>query len=195
MVKVTVLAFVLTLGVGHADSMKGWELYSWLDASCSASPRVHAAISADSVCFALLPGTSRMKAAPEIKKARVKLAELEQKLAALERAEQVFWTLGDVTTSNQFDQPSSAPNDVRRSVVEEIGRLGLKLTIVPPPPNVGMIRMFADRTIELRLRSLPPGPIAETLVRYKPGDASYKESIDHVGGLSPNETKMLPPWP
>jgi hypothetical protein len=185
----------LTLADVRADSMKGWELYSWPEMACSASLQVHSAPNADSVCFALLPGTNRRKTVAEIKKTPLKLADIKHKLASLKRGEEVFWTLGDVTTSNQFDLPSSVPTDVRRKVVQEIDRLGLKLTIVPPPPNVGTLTMFADRSIELRLRSLPPGPIAETLVRYKPGDAKYKESIDHVGGLAPGETKMLPPWP
>lgn len=178
------LLVVLATGLAHADSMKGWELYSWADPSC-----------ADKVCFALLPGTNRLKAAPEIKKAKLALADLKQKLAGLKRGEELFWTLGDVTTSNQFDQPSSSATDARTQVVKEAARLGLKLSITPPPPNVGTITMFADKSIEMKLRSLPPGPIAETLVRYKPTDARYKESIDHVGGLAPGETKMLPPWP
>jgi hypothetical protein len=193
--KLTVLVLALAIGSAQADSMKGWEIYSWPDVACSATPQVHSAINPDSVCFALLPGTNRLKTAPEIKKTPLKLADIKQKLASLKRGEEVFWTVGDVTTSNQFDEPSASPVDARRRVVQEIDRLGLKLTIVPPPPNVGTITMFADRSIELRLRSLPPGPIAETLVRYKPGDAKYKESIDHVGGLAPGETKMLPPWP
>jgi len=193
--RLVVFGFALTIGSARADSMKGWELYSWQDMACSASPQVHSAINPDSVCFALLPGTNRLKTAAEIKKAPLKLADIKQKLASLKRGEEVFWTLGEVTTSNQFDQPSSSPIDVRRKLVQEIDKLGLKLTIVPPPPNVGTITMFADRSIELKMRSLPPGPIAEALFRYKPGDAKYKESIDHVGGLKPGETKMLPPWP
>ena len=195
MMKVTVLVLALAMGVARGDSMKGWELYSWQDTACSASPQVHSAINPDSVCFALLPGTNRLKTAAEIKKTPLKLAEIKQKLASLKRGEEVFWTHGEVTTSNQFDQPRSSPTDVRRKLVAEIDKLGLKLTIVPPPPNVGTITMFADKSIELQLRSLPPGPIAEALFRYKPGDPKYKESIDHVGGLKPGETKMLPPWP
>jgi hypothetical protein len=107
---------------------------------------------------------------------------------------ELFWTVGDVTTSNQFDQPGKAIGDPRRDVVTTIESLGLKVSITPVPPNVGTITMAADRSIALRLRSLPPGPIAETTASYKPGDATYKEMIDHVGGLAPGETKMLPPW-
>ena len=92
-------------------------------------------------------------------------------------------------------QPKPAPGDPRREVVKTIEKLGLKLSITPVPPNVGTITMADDHGIVLHLRSLPPRPIAETMVSYKPSDAKYKEMIDHVGGLAPGETKMLPPWP
>lgn len=175
--------------------MKGWEIYSWFDTGCSARPQVNSAPNPDSVCFALLPGTNRLKTAPEIKKTPLKRAEFEQKLAALAKGTELFWTVGDVTTSHQFDQPKPTPGDPRREVVKTIERLGLTLSITPVPPNVGTITMAADRGIVLHLRSLPPGPIAETVASYKPTDAKYKEMIDHVGGLAPGETKMLPPWP
>ena len=171
-----VLAIALMTMTAHADtSMKGWELYSW---TCDKS-----------VCYALLPGTNRLKTAPEIKKAPLDEAKLKARLGQLKRGEDVFATVGDVTTSHQFLTPPP------KQVVDEIARLGLKLTVVPVPPNVGTITMKPDRSIVLMLRSLPPGPIAETMQTYKPADKQYKEMLDHVGGLAVGETKMLPPWP
>jgi len=194
--KIGLAIVAITVGIARADrtSMKGWEVYSWSDRACAAGSK-HEVTGAETVCFALLPGTNRMKGAAEIKKTPLKLAEIERKLEALDKGEEVFWTVGDTPTSNQFDQPTKDASDPRQQLVHTIGRLGLKLSITPRPPDVGTISMAADRTIELRLRSRPPGPIAETLLRYRPGDARYREMIGHVGGLSPGETKLVPPWP
>jgi hypothetical protein len=195
LVLIGVLLVAGAAGAAPAQSMKGWELYSWFDLACSAKPQLQSAPNPDSVCYALLPGTNRLKTAPEIKKAPLKRADLEAKLAGLAKGDELFWTVGDVTTSNQFDQPSARSDDPRHELLTVIQRLGLKLAITPVPPNVGTITMAADGTLTLILRSLPPGPIAETVLQYKPGDAKYKETLDHVGGLKPGETKMLPPWP
>lgn len=162
-----------------ATSMKGWELYSWQGSG--------------DVAFALVPGTNRNKTAIEIKKQALSVDGVKQKLAGLAKGEEVFWQVGEVTTSDQFDLPERG--GVRQQVVDEITRLGLKLEIIPPPPNVGTITMEAGGAIELHLRSLPPGPIAETVERYEPSDPKYAEMLAHVGGLAPGETKMLPPWP
>jgi hypothetical protein len=178
------LVLVLLAGAIHAESsssMKGWEIYSWR--------------MGDGVSFALLPGTNRTKRAAEIKKSPLTFAQVKKQLAKLKTGEEVFWSVGDAPTSNQFDLPPGDATDERRQVAVEIQRLGLKLTILPLPQTIGTITMAHDKSIELRLRSLPPGPIAETLLRYKPGDAEYKEMIDHVGGLAPGETKLVPPWP
>ena len=176
--RVALLVLVLGLGVAGAQSIKGWEIYSWR--------------SGDAVAFALLPGTNRNKTLAEIQKTPLALAEVKKQLGALKKGEEVFWSVGSWPA---LDLPSSDPKDPRRQVADEIGRLGLKLSIVPVPENVGTITMASDKAIEMRLRSLPPGPIAETVVHYKPGDAKYKETIDHVGGLVMGESKYVPPWP
>jgi hypothetical protein len=147
------------------------------------------------VSFAVLPGTNRIKSAAEIKKSPLTFAQVKKQLAKLKKGEEVFWSVGDAPTSNQFDLPPGDATDARRQVAVEIQHLELKLTILPLPQTIGTIAMAHDKSIELRLRSLPPGPIAETLLRYKPGDAKYKQMIDHVGGLAPGETKLVPPWP
>ena len=46
---------------------------------------------------------------------------VKQKLAGLAKGEEVFWSVGEVTTSNQFDLPERG--GVRQQVVDEITRL------------------------------------------------------------------------
>ena len=168
--KVGLLLLVLAVGAAHAQSMKGWEIYSWPGG------------------FALLPGTNRNKTLTEIKKTPLTLDELKRRLGALKKGEEVFWSVGSWPV---LDLPTSDPKDPRAQVVAEISRLGVKLTIVPVPDNVGIITMASDKSLEMRLR----GEGAETLLRYKPGDAKYKETLDHVRGLTPGEAKYVPPWP
>jgi hypothetical protein len=60
--------------------------------------------------------------------------------------------------------------------------------------SIGVATMAADGAITLRIRSLPPGPIAEGTLTYRPGDAKYDEVKDHIGGITPGESKPVPPW-
>jgi hypothetical protein len=60
--------------------------------------------------------------------------------------------------------------------------------------SIGSATMTPDGVITLQIRSLPPGPIAEGLIRYTPGDAKYEEIKQHLGGISPGETKPVRPW-
>jgi hypothetical protein len=60
--------------------------------------------------------------------------------------------------------------------------------------SIGVATMTEDGTIALRLRSLPPGPIAEGTMSYRPGDPQYEEIKKHIGGIKPGETKPVRPW-
>jgi hypothetical protein len=60
--------------------------------------------------------------------------------------------------------------------------------------SIGSATMTDDGTITLRLRSLPPGPIAEGTMSYRPGDPQYEEIKKHIGGIKPGETKPVRPW-
>ena len=62
-------------------------------------------------------------------------------------------------------------------------------------PSVGTATMQTDITIVMQLVSLPPGPIAHATMTVKPSDKTYKEILDHIGGLKPGETKSVPAWP
>jgi len=60
--------------------------------------------------------------------------------------------------------------------------------------SIGVATMADDGVITLRIRSLPPGPIAEGEFRYAPGDARYADIVRHLGGIMPGETKPVRPW-
>ena len=60
--------------------------------------------------------------------------------------------------------------------------------------SIGVATMTQDGTITLRLRSLPPGPVAEGTMSYRPGDPQYEEIMRHLGGIKPGETKPVRPW-
>ena len=60
--------------------------------------------------------------------------------------------------------------------------------------SIGVATMTEDGTITRRLRSLPPGPIAEGTMSYRPGDPRYEEIKRHLGGIKPGETKPVRPW-
>lgn len=61
-----------------------------------------------------------------------------------------------------------------------------------PGPSIGVAKMKADGTLELRLRG--PGG-AEALAVYPPTHAEYKKTLGHLGGMRPGEEKPVPPWP
>jgi len=60
--------------------------------------------------------------------------------------------------------------------------------------SIGVATMAPDGAITLRIRSLPPGPIAEGTLRYAPGDPRYDEIKRHLGGIMPGESKPVRPW-
>jgi hypothetical protein len=60
--------------------------------------------------------------------------------------------------------------------------------------SIGVAHMTADGVITLRVRSLPPGPIGEGVLRYPPDHPQYGEIKDHLGGIAPGEYKPVRPW-
>ncbi len=59
--------------------------------------------------------------------------------------------------------------------------------------SVGTAKMRENGTITLRLRTLWPQPFAESLHVYAPNDPQYGLIKRHLGGISPGETKPVPP--
>lgn len=80
-------------------------------------------------------------------------------------------------------------------------KVGEQKPIYPPPaspcpsPSIGSARMLQNGTIVLNLRFETNGMIGGSQYKVKPGDPSYKSTLDHVGGLKPGEVKPVPPWP
>jgi hypothetical protein len=65
----------------------------------------------------------------------------------------------------------------------------------PLPSSIGVATMAPDGTITLRLRAEGPGGMSgEGNLTYKRGNPQYEEVLRHIGGLTPGETKPVPPW-
>jgi hypothetical protein len=61
-------------------------------------------------------------------------------------------------------------------------------------PSIGQATMEPDATIILRLRAASPTAIGDALLRYPPDHPQYKSILDHLGGLTPGESKPVPPF-
>ncbi len=60
--------------------------------------------------------------------------------------------------------------------------------------SIGVATMSADAIVTLQIRSLPPRPIAEGLLVYKPGSKDYRMVLGHLGGIKPGQSKPVRPW-
>jgi hypothetical protein len=60
--------------------------------------------------------------------------------------------------------------------------------------SIGTATMGEDGVITLRLRSLPPGPIAEGTLRYRRGNRQYQKIMQHLDGIAPGEIEPVRPW-
>jgi hypothetical protein len=69
-------------------------------------------------------------------------------------------------------------------------------TVSATPDSIGAATMLADGTIHLMLRAEGPGgAVGDAMFILRPGMQNYEATILHVGGLSPGESKSVPPWP
>ena len=60
---------------------------------------------------------------------------------------------------------------------------------------IGTATMTPDGTIVLNLRAEgDDGTVGNALLKYQKGDAQYDDVIEHVGGLTPGECKLVQPW-
>jgi hypothetical protein len=59
--------------------------------------------------------------------------------------------------------------------------------------SVGIAKMSADGAIALRIRSLWYQPIAEHRFVYAPDDPQYDAIKRHLGGITPGQSKPVPP--
>jgi hypothetical protein len=61
---------------------------------------------------------------------------------------------------------------------------------------IGSVTMRPDRSLHLMLRSVQcDGRIAEGAFDIQPAQKDYQSTLDHVGGLQPNEIKPVRAWP
>lgn len=65
-----------------------------------------------------------------------------------------------------------------------------------PNAPIGTALMLPDGTIEISLRAEGPGGIVgHGRITYAPSHKDYQMILEHLGGLRPGETKLVPPWP
>ncbi len=64
-------------------------------------------------------------------------------------------------------------------------------------PPIGQATMKPDGTIVLDLRAELPegGGHGHGRVEYPKGHREYADILEHLGGLQPGESKVVPPWP
>jgi len=60
--------------------------------------------------------------------------------------------------------------------------------------SIGEVTMLEDRTILLKLRAENESMIGDSMFTISPDDHRYSEILEHVGPISPGETKPVPPW-
>lgn len=64
------------------------------------------------------------------------------------------------------------------------------------PAPIGTATMAEDGTIVLDLHAeLPEGGRGLGRLTYPPDHRDYRAVLEHLGGLSPGESKPVPPWP
>jgi len=61
--------------------------------------------------------------------------------------------------------------------------------------SIGVAAMLQNGTILVGVRGPDPDSSLQGVLMVEPGDSTYQQLIDHVGGLKPGETKPIPPWP
>lgn len=62
--------------------------------------------------------------------------------------------------------------------------------------SIGAATMKDDGTIVLQLRAeSADGAVGDALITYAPSHAKYASVLKHLGGLTPGQSKPVPPWP
>jgi hypothetical protein len=62
------------------------------------------------------------------------------------------------------------------------------------PFIIGDATMTEDGTIIVNLRRTTTGMDVSGIVKYAVDNPHYKEVLDHLGGMKPGETKLVPAW-
>ena len=102
---------------------------------------------------------------------------------------EVAATEGDAAAGEASGSPTPTPT----------GETGAPAAGCVEPTNensIGSATMEADGTIVLMLRAEGEGGlIGDAMFSYPPGDPHYQETLDHLCGLEPGQSKPVPPWP
>jgi hypothetical protein len=62
------------------------------------------------------------------------------------------------------------------------------------PVVIGDAKMLEDGTIIINLRRTADGINVSGIIKYPINNRDYKEVLDHLGGMRPGETKLVPAW-
>ena len=60
--------------------------------------------------------------------------------------------------------------------------------------SIGVAEMSAGGTITLHLKSLWPDPHEDSDLTYAPDDPQYDDIKKHLGGITPGQSKPIPPF-
>ena len=104
---------------------------------------------------------------------------------------EVAATEGDAAAEEASGSPTPTPTPTGETGTTSPG------CVEPTNENsIGSATMEADGTIVLMLRAEGEGGlIGDAMFSYPPGDPHYQETLDHLCGLEPGQSKPVPPWP
>ena len=67
-------------------------------------------------------------------------------------------------------------------------------SVVPDTPSVGVIYMLSDKTIVVRISLQEGERVGDVTLTFSPSDPDYRKALKRVGGLKPDEAKVLYEW-
>jgi hypothetical protein len=101
-------------------------------------------------------------------------------------------------TGNKIDElrcgPESATYQALKTLAGDI-RVRETRPIPPWPNSIGIAMMAADRTLTVYNRATTKEGDGIFLSVYPTDSRNYAAMIEHIGGIEPNETKPVPPYP
>jgi hypothetical protein len=62
------------------------------------------------------------------------------------------------------------------------------------PVIIGDATMADDGTIVVNMRRTADGMNVSGIIKYRVNDPNYRDVLDHLGGMLPGETKLVPAW-
>lgn len=84
---------------------------------------------------------------------------------------------------------------MKRSILIVAAAASLLGACVHNTDPIGTAFLQEDGTIVLDLIARDNGAIGHARLRFPRDHPDYQSTLDHLGGLSPGEKKLVPPWP